>query len=459
MVHRLTNENGNNKILALQPTKLIVLSFFLVIMIGTFLLLLPAASRDGTGASLIEALFTATSAVCVTGLVVVDTYQHWTVFGQVVILSLIQIGALGLITLATFFSTLLGKKMRLRSMILAQESINYFSLEGIMHLIKRVVLVTLCIEATGALLLSTRFVPQYGLKGLYLGLFHSISAFCNAGFDLMSISGAGQFLSLTQYNNDPVVIYTIASLIIVGGLGFIVWKDLYDYRKTKSLMLHTKLVLTITTLLIVLGAILFYIFESGNPATMGTLNLAGKINASIFHSVTPRTAGYNTVDLNSMNDISKLLTIIFMFIGAAPGSTAGGIKVTTFGIILFAILSQLKGSEETVIFKRQVSFTIVSKALAIIGLSASLVMVFTTVIMSIENKPMINVLYEVTSAFGTVGLSTGLTPDLHTASKLLLIIMMFLGRVGPVTFALALTAKSHKNNTDIIYPEGKVIVG
>ena len=458
-MHRFTNEHGNNKIMALQPTKLIVLSFFLVILMGTLLLLLPSASRDGTGASFIEALFTATSAVCVTGLVVVDTYQHWTVFGQVVILSLIQVGALGLITLATFFSTLLSKKMRLRSMILAQESINYFSFEGIMNLIKSVVLVTLCIEVTGALILSTRFVPQYGLKGFYLGLFHSISAFCNAGFDLMSISGAGQFVSFTQYNNDPVVIYTIALLIIIGGLGFVVWKDLYDYRITKSLMLHTKLVLTITTLLIVLGAILFYIFESGNSATMGTLNLAGKINASIFQSVTPRTAGYNTVDLNGMNDISKLLTIIFMFIGAAPGSTAGGIKVTTFGIILFAILSQLKGSEETVIFKRQVSFTIVGKALAIIGLSASLVLVFTTIIMSIENKPMINVLYEVTSAFGTVGLSTGLTPDLHIVSKLLLIIMMFLGRVGPVTFALALTAKSHKNNADIIYPEGKVIVG
>lgn len=458
-MHRFTNEHGNNKIMALQPTKLIVLSFFLVILMGTLLLLLPSASRDGTGASFIEALFTATSAVCVTGLVVVDTYQHWTVFGQVVILSLIQVGALGLITLATFFSTLLSKKMRLRSMILAQESINYFSFEGIMNLIKSVVLVTLCIEVTGALILSTRFVPQYGLKGFYLGLFHSISAFCNAGFDLMSISGAGQFVSFTQYNNDPVVIYTIALLIIIGGLGFVVWKDLYDYRITKSLMLHTKLVLTITTLLIVLGAILFYIFESGNSATMGTLNLAGKINASIFQSVTPRTAGYNTVDLNGMNDISKLLTIIFMFIGAAPGSTAGGIKVTTFGIILFAILSQLKGSEETVVFKRQVSFSIVSKALAIMGLSASLVLVFTTIIMSIENKPMINVLYEVTSAFGTVGLTTGLTPDLHTASKLLLIIMMFLGRVGPVTFALALTAKSHKNNTDIIYPEGKVIVG
>ena len=448
-----------SKMMNLRPTTMIVLSFFLVILIGTLLLLLPAASRDGTGASFIVALFTATSAVCVTGLVVVDTYLHWTLFGQIIILSLIQIGALGIITFATFFSTLLGRKLRLRSMILAQESINYVSLEGIIKLIKKVVLITLCIEVAGALLLSTRFVPQYGLKGFYLGLFHSIAAFCNAGFDLMSISGIGQYVSLTQYNNDPVVIYTISALIIIGGLGFVVWKDLYDNRRTYLFSLHTKLVLIITALLLVLGTVMVFIFEADNFATIGKLDLLGKINASFFHSVTTRTAGFNTVDLNGMTDISKFLTIVLMFVGAAPGSTAGGIKVTTLGVILFAILSQLKGSNKTIIFKRRVSFTIVSKAMAIIGLSASLVLIFTTIIMTIEQKPMLNVLYEVTSAFGTVGLSTGLTPDLKTASKLLLVLMMFLGRVGPVTFALALALKTHKNESDMIYPEGKVIVG
>lgn len=443
----------------LKPTTLIVLSFMLLIVTGALILTIPAASADGKGTSFMEALFTATSAVCVTGLVVFDTYQHWTVLGQVVILTMIQIGALGLITFTTFISTLLGKKMRLKSMVLAQESINYFSFQGIVYLIKRIVLITLCVEAAGALLLSIRFVPQYGIKGFYLGLFHSVSAFCNAGFDLMSISGKGQFISLTQYNNDPVVIYTIASLIIIGGLGFVVWKDLYDFKKTKSLLLHTKLVLTITVLLLVFGAVLFFILESGNPAVMGSLNLAGKINASIFHSVTTRTAGFNTVDLNGMNDISKLLTIILMFIGAAPGSTGGGIKVTTFGIIIFAILSQIKGSNETIIFKRRVHFTIINKALAIIGLSASLVLLFSTIILAIERAPMLHVLYEVVSAFGTVGLSTGLTPGLHTVSKLLLILMMFLGRVGPVTFAITLAISSNKNNSDIIYPEGKVMVG
>lgn len=455
-----TSHNKNrNRIMALQPTKLIVLSFALVILAGTLLLLLPIATKDSTGTSLIEALFTATSAVCVTGLIVVDTYQHWSTFGQLVIISLIQIGGLGLITFVTFFSTMLGRKMRLKSMVLAQESINYFSLDGIKNLVKKIVFFTLCFEVTGALLLSARFIPQYGLKGIYLGLFHAVSAFCNAGFDLMSISGRGQFLSLTQYNSDPVVLFTIASLIIIGGLGFIVWKDIFEYRKTKNLMLHTKLVLIITSILILTGAILFYIFESANPDTMGKLNTAEKINASVFQSVTPRTAGFNSVDLNSMNDISKLLTVILMFIGAAPGSTGGGVKVTTFGIILFAILSQLKGSDETVIFRRRVSFATVSKALAIIGFSAMLVLTVTTIILAIENKPLINILYEVTSAFATVGLTTGLTPGLHNVSKLLLILMMYIGRVGPVSFALALAVKAHKNDANIIYPEGKVIVG
>lgn len=459
IMNKVEKKHDSNKIITIQPTRLIVLSFALVILTGTLLLLLPAASRDGKGSTLIEALFTATSATCVTGLVVVDTYQHWSTFGQIVIISLIQVGGLGLITFVTFFSSMLGRKMRIKSMVLAQESINYFSIAGIRQLVMKIVLVTLSIEFIGALLLSTSFVPQYGAKGFYLGFFHSVSAFCNAGFDLMSISGAGQFLSFIQYNNDPVVIYTVASLIVIGGLGFVVWKDLYEYRKTKYLMLHTKLVLIMTAILIVLGSILFFVFESQNPATMAKLNLAGKINASVFQSVTPRTAGFNTIDLNGMKDISKLLSIILMFIGAAPGSTGGGIKVTTFGILLFAILSQLKGSDEIVIFKRRVSFSTVSKALAIMGLSLMLVLVVSAIIQIIEDQPMINVLFETTSAFGTVGLTTGLTPGLHNISKLLLILLMYLGRVGPVSFALALATNSHKNDTDIIYPEGKVIVG
>lgn len=458
-MQKIAFRHKNNKILNLAPTKIIVLSFAIIIIIGAILLTLPEASRDGKSIGFLNALFTATSATCVTGLVVVDTYKHWTVFGQLVIISLIQAGGLGIVTLATFFSVLLGRKMSLRSMVLAQESISHFSFEGVLRLVSRVVLVTFGIEILGALLLSSRFVPQYGPKGFYMGLFHSISAFCNAGFDLMGIAGKGDFISLTQYNNDPIVLYTIAGLIVIGGLGFVVWKDLYEYRKKRYLLLHTKIVLVITLLLIVLGTVLFFTFESSNPATMGTLNLAGKVNSAVFQSITPRTAGFNSIDQGGMKEISKFLTVILMFIGAAPGSTAGGIKVTTFGVLLFAILSQIRGSEETILFHRRVGFNIVNKALAIAGFGAFLVLTVTSIVLAIENKPFLNVLYEVTSAFGTVGLTTGLTPTLHSASKLLLILTMFLGRVGPVTFAIALTLRAHKTDANIIHPEGKVIVG
>jgi trk system potassium uptake protein TrkH len=458
-MHRVSYRNRNNRILNLAPTRIIVFSFAILILTGTLLLSLPIASRDGKSIGLINALFTATSATCVTGLVVVDTYNHWTLFGQIVIMLLIQTGGLGIITLASFFSVLLRRKVSMKGMLLAQESINHFSYEGILNMIKRVVIITFAIELTGALLLSTRFIPIFGPRGIYFSLFHSVSAFCNAGIDLMGALGIGDFVSLTQFNNDPVIIYTIAGLIIIGGLGFIVWKDLYEYRKEKGLLLHTKVVLTVTACLITFGTLFFLAFEFNNPATMGKLDFFGKLNSAFFQSVTPRTAGFNSLPLNDMMEISKVLTIILMFIGAAPGSTAGGIKVTTFSIILIAIISQVKGSEETVIFKHRVPNATVMKALTIAGLSAMLVTAVTTVIMAFENLPLINVLYEVTSAFGTVGLSTGITPELRSISKLMLVMTMFLGRVGPLTFAIALSLKHNNKKADIIYPEGKIVVG
>lgn len=450
----------NHKISNLAPAKIIVLSFVILILAGTLMLLLPISSRDGKSVGLLGALFTATSASCVTGLVVVDTYKHWTTFGQIVILLLIQIGGLGMVTLASFFSILLGRKVGLKGMLLAQESLNHFSFEGILKLIRKVVIITFAIELTGALLLSIRFVPAFGAKGFYLGLFHAVSAFCNAGFDLMSIAGNSEYMSFVGYNNDPLVVYTIAALIVIGGLGFIVWKDLYEYRLNKSLLLHTKVVLAVTILLVLSGTIFFFVFEYNNPATMGNLNLLSKINASVFHSITPRTAGFNTLPLDQMREISKVMTIILMFIGAAPGSTAGGIKVTTFGVILIAIISQVKGSGDTIIFKRRVPHYIVNKSISIIGLAAVWIITVTTIMLEIEDKPFLNVLYEVTSAFGTVGLSTGITPSLHSVSKVLLIVTMFLGRVGPLSFAIALTLRrASKQKPDVVYPEGKIVVG
>ncbi|QOX64978.1 Trk family potassium uptake protein [Anoxybacterium hadale] len=443
------------KLLAsVSPTRIIVSSFALIIFTGAILLSLPAASNDGRSIGFLNAFFTATSATCVTGLVVADTLTQWTLFGQIVILFLIQIGGLGIVTLATFFSVLLGRKISMSGKILAQESTSGYSFADVTRLIRSVIKITVGLELAGAVLLSFSFIPRFGMRGIYLSIFHSISAFCNAGFDLI-----GNFRSLTQYNDDPIVIYTISLLIITGGLGFIVWKDLADYRKTRSLYLHTKLVLIISAGLLIIGALFFFVSEYTNPQTMGPLNLYERINAAVFHSVTCRTAGYNSLPLNEMSELSKIVTILLMFIGAAPGSTGGGIKVTTFGILLMAILSNIKGNDETVVLKRRVSQVVVNKALSIAGLSMVLIFIMTSVIATLEPFPFINVLYEVTSAFGTVGLSTGITPQLGGISKLMLIITMFLGRVGPLSFAVAIALRENKKLQNAVYPEGKIMVG
>jgi trk system potassium uptake protein TrkH len=437
-----------------SPTRIIVSSFALIIFTGACLLTLPVASNDGNSIGFLDAFFTATSATCVTGLVIADTLTQWSLFGQLVILLLIQVGGLGIVTLATFFSVLLGRKISMKGKILAQESISDYSFADVIRMIKSVIRITVGVELVGAALLSISFVPKFGVKGLYLAVFHAVSAFCNAGFDLI-----GGYRSLTQFNGDPLVIYTIALLIITGGLGFIVWKDLADFRETKTLYLHTKLVLIISAFLIVSGAIFFFVSEHSNPATMGSLNFFEKINAAIFHSVTCRTAGYNSLPLNEMSEMSKVMTILLMFIGAAPGSTGGGIKVTTFGILLMAIFSNIKGDEETVVLKRRVPQVVVNKALSIAGLSMLLIFIMTIFVVSVENLPFINVLYEVTSAFGTVGLSTGITPDLQNLSKLILIFTMFLGRVGPLSFAVAIAMRENRKLQNAVYPEGKIMVG
>lgn len=441
--------------IAIEPTKIIVFSFIGVIFWGALLLTLPISSADpDNSADFLTALFTATSATCVTGLVVVDTLTGWSLFGQIVILSLIQIGALGFVTFATFFSILLGRKVGLKTMILAQESINHFSFEGILKLIKRLVLITLLFELIGALLLSISFVPKFGPRGFYLAVFHSISAFCNAGFDIL-----GNSQSLTGYNDDPLVLYTIAGLIIIGGLGFVVWKDVWEFRRNKELLLHTKVVLITTAFLIISGTVLFFCFEYNNPDTMEGMHTVTKIKASFFHSVVTRTAGFNSIPLDKMREISKITSVIFMFIGAAPGSTGGGIKVTTFGVILAVIISQIRDASDTIIFKKKIPHYTIDKALAIICLSAMLIFIVTTIMLIADNKPFIDILFEATSAFGTVGMSSIGTSSLHTASKIVLLITMFLGRVGPLTFAIALSLKNNKKTQDLIYPEGKIVVG
>lgn len=433
---------------------MIVSSFAVLIFLGGLLLNLPVASNSGISIGFVNALFTATSATCVTGLIVADTLTQWTLFGQIIILVLIQVGGLGIITLATFFSAILGRKVGMKGRILAQASISEYSFTEVVAIIKGIVLITLVIEAAGAILFSIRFVPMFGLKGIYMSVFQSISAFCNAGFDLM-----GGYKSLTDFNGEPIILYTTAALIVIGGLGFIVWKDLYEYHETRTLYLHTKLVLMMTVLLIFGGAMFFLFQEYSNPSTMGALNFTEKINAAMFQSVTTRTAGFNSIDVDGMTEISKMFSVFLMFVGAAPGSTAGGVKVTTLAIVIVAIVSNIRGNSETVVLKRKVGQDVINKSLAIIGLSMILVFAMTTIIIAIEDMPFINVLFECTSAFGTVGQSTGITPLLHDSSKILLSFMMFLGRVGPLTFAVALAMREKKTLQNSVYPEGKIMVG
>jgi len=444
----------NRKITNVSPTRLIVASFALYILFAGILLTLPAASANGESAGFLDALFTATSATCVTGLVVRDTLTEWSVFGQLVILFSIQIGGLGIVTFGTFFTVLLGRKISMKGRVLAQESLSYYTYDGVLILIKNIVLITFYIEFIGGLLLASRFVPEYGAHGVYMGFFHAVSAFCNAGFDL-----TGNYRSLTEYSNDPLVLYTTALLIVIGGLGFMVWRDIYEHPRLKGLYLHTKLVLIMTATLIVAGSVFFLISEYSNPMTMGPLGFIEKINAAVFHSITCRTAGFNSLSTNDMSEISKIATILLMYIGAAPGSTGGGVKVTTAGVIIMAIVSNIKGSDETIILKRKVPNAIVFRSLSIVGLSMMLIFIMTTIIIGIEDINFINILYEVTSAFGTVGLSTGITPTLQPVSKIMLIITMFLGRVGPVTFAIALAMRAQQEHKGTVYPEGKIAVG
>lgn len=449
-----------HRLLNIAPSKLLVLSFAVLILTGAVLLSMPFSSRSGEWTPFINALFTSTSASCITGLIVYDTYSYWSTAGQIIILALIQVGALGIITLATFFSLLLKKKVGLKGMLIAQESVNTFRYDEVLRLVRRIVTTTLLVETIGALLMSISFVPKFGVFGFYMSIFHSVSAFCNAGFDITSGAINGKFLSITPFNNDPIVIYTISGLIIVGGLGFTVWRDLYEFRKNKALLFHTKLVLVITALLLVFGTLFFLANEYSNTKTLGPMNSWEKINAAFFQSTAARTAGFNSINLADMKEISKVFTVFLMFVGAAPGSTGGGIKVTTFGVVMIAVISQIKGSGDVVLFKRKLHQYTVNKALSITGLSAILVVIITTVIVTIQsNFHVLDILYETTSAFGTVGLTLGPTPLLNTASKVLIILTMFLGRVGPLSFAVALTLKSSKRTSDIVYPEAKILVG
>ncbi len=453
-----------NKRIKLDPPQILVIGFAAVILIGALLLSLPAAAAPGAEkANFVDSLFTSTSAVCVTGLIVRDTATGWSTFGQVTILVLIQFGGLGFMTMATLILMLMGRRVGLRERLVIQEALNEFSLQGLVALIRKILFLTLSFELIGVMLLSIRFIPEYGFAdGLYRSVFHSISAFCNAGFDVM-----GNYTSFTAYQTDFLVNITLIMLIVVGGIGFTVLIDIGNNKKFKLLSLHSKVVITITAVLLGLGFLFFLIMEFKNPETLasGKLNFFEKLMAAMFQSVTTRTAGFNTIDQGAMTLPSKFMSSILMFIGASPAGTGGGVKTTTFAVVLLIVYTVLRGRHEITAFNRQLIKGTAYRAVTITVIGLVIVFVFGMVlsVAEIGNDPELfkfeNIMFESVSAFATVGLSTGMTPHLSTTSKIFMIITMFAGRVGPLTLALAFSRSYSRSKIKFKYPEGKIMVG
>lgn len=445
----------SNIIKRLSGMQMIASGFFIIILIGTLLLLLPCATKTGEETSFMTALFTATSATCVTGLIVADTFTHWTLFGQVVLLLLIQIGGLGFITLGITVSMLLRQKIGLKERGLLRESFNVIELSGLVRLTKRIIIGTLLFELTGAFILALCFIPDVGFfNGIYYGIFHSVSAFCNAGFDLMGRFSPSS--SLTGYNSNPIVMVTIMLLIIIGGIGFYVWNDIYEHKFSfRKYSLHTKIVLTATLALIFGGAVVFYCIE-GNRLFSG-MGITEKCLNSLFCSVTPRTAGFNSIDVGAMTDAGKLFTIVLMFIGGAPGSTAGGVKVTTIVVLTIYIKATLTRTMGYNIFGRRIEDDALRKAAAIFCINLTLAMTASILLCAFQDFNGTDALLEVFSAIGTVGMSAGLTTSLKIPAQCIIILLMYLGRVGSLSFAMSFTDK--KKITHIMQPSEKINIG
>lgn len=441
------------KELELNPPRVLALGFAGLILIGALLLNLPIASKSGESIGFVNALFTSASSVCVTGLVVVNTGEYWSLFGHVVIIFLIQMGGLGFMTLATLVALILGKKITLKERLIIREQLNQETMSGLVKLTRYVIFSTFAIEGIGALILSTRFIPIYGLgRGMWFSIFHSISAFCNAGFDIMGNS-------IVPFVGDITINLTIAFLIIIGGLGFSVYIDISRNKRFKRVSLHSKLVLVTTFILIIVGMILFYLIEWNNPGTLQTLNTKEKVISSFFQSVVTRTAGFNSVNMSKIKDTTTFIMIVLMFIGGSPGSTAGGIKTTTFGAIFLTTFSVIRGRNDVVAFKKRIPQEIIYRALSIASIGLFLIVIVSMILTISEEANFLDLLFETTSAFATVGLTRGITPDLTSFGKVLITIMMYLGRVGPLTMAFAFAKRQKNIKENYRYSEENIFVG
>ena len=441
-----------------QTTRVLIIFFLVVITVGTIFMAIPAASADGQSCGFLTALFTATSSVCVTGLSLVDTYTQWSRFGQIVLLILIQTSGLGYMTLVSVMFFMLRKRIGLREKLILQQAMALNELDGVLRLFKLVLAGTLIIEGVGALILSVRFAFHMPLgQAIWMGIFHAISAYCNAGFDLMGVFQPGS--SLVRYAGDAVVNIVMYFLIVLGGLGFFVWNDLLIHRLCwRRLSVYTRLVLVTTGLLLIVGFLAVLILEWNNPGTLGSLRTGEKLLAGMFQSVTTRTAGFFTVDQGALSDSGKLISIMLMFVGGSSGSTAGGIKTVTIALLFLMAMQVARNRKEIVVFGRKIPQDQVNIACAICFLVVGLALIGAIVLSATNRVRLIDALYETASAICTVGLSTGITAELNLASKLLLIVFMFFGRVGIMTISLAFMLKEPPNNA-IGRPETRVLLG
>ncbi|MGG6431149.1 TrkH family potassium uptake protein [Anoxybacillus sp. D401a] len=436
------------KPLKLTPPQLLASMFLFLVVVGGVLLKLPIATEKEI--SWLDAFFLSTSAATVTGLAPIDPGSTFTVFGEVILMVLIQVGGLGIMTFAVLVVIVLGKKIGMKQRMLMQEALNQPSLGGVIRLARNLLLFSLFMELVGAALLAIDWVPKMGWsKGLYYSLFHTIASFNNAGFALWPDN-------LSRFVGDPIVNVTVTLLIIIGGLGFTVVFDVLYQRRWRKLSIHTKLMLVMTLVVNIVAIIAFFLFEHNNPKTLGSLSLREQLWASYFQAITPRTAGFNTIDIGSLEQPTAMLMIFLMFIGAGSTSTGGGIKLTTFAVIIFAVMSFLKGKEETVVWMRTIRHTIILRALAIASMSMLFIFVVTMILTLTENASLLALLFEVVSAFGTVGLSMNMTMHLSAIGKVLIICVMLFGKLGPLTLVYSI-AKPKKTN--IRYPNGDILTG
>lgn len=445
----------------ISTTHIIMLSFITAILIGSALLSLPVSSANGRSVPYIDALFTATTSVCVTGLVTLPAFSTWSVFGQIIILLLIQTGGLGIVTILSGILISFRRRFGLKDRILVQDAFNLDSMYGIIRFLKNVIRGTFIVEGAGALLYMTVFVPEYGLKGIWISVFNAVSAFCNAGIDIMSDN------SMCPYALNPVVNITTSLLVIFGGIGYVVWWDVIrvskNFPKKKlrcihDLSLNSKIVITFTAVLLLAGTAVFLIFEYNNPLTIGNLSFFDKIQVSFFQSMTTRTAGFASVPQQDLTNTSAVFSLLLMFVGGSPVGTAGGVKTVTMAVLLFSALAAIKNNDELSLFKRRISKQAVSKAVAVITVSFMIMFISTLLLSAVTDADMLDIVYETVSASATVGLTRDLTPGLNMWGKIIIILTMYLGRIGPISLLIAFNVKKKRNNI-IKEPVEKVNIG